>query len=104
VSARRLGSFGRPVIRVGRHQRQGLDLRDARVDRAAAGYRVGLYIKPHLVHFEERCRVNGEMVPAQSLVPHFEAVERARANCRSRTSSSRPSPSRSCCRRRTSTS
>jgi len=22
-----------------------------------AGYRVGLYIKPHLVHFEERCRI-----------------------------------------------
>ena len=27
-----------------------------------AGYRVGLYIKPHLVHFEERCRVDGETV------------------------------------------
>ena len=27
-----------------------------------AGYRVGLYIKPHLVHFNERCRINGEMV------------------------------------------
>ena len=25
----------------------------------AAGWRVGLYIKPHLVHFEERCRVGG---------------------------------------------
>src|SRR5687767_10695113 len=24
-----------------------------------AGYRVGLYIKPHLVHFEERCRIGG---------------------------------------------
>lgn len=24
-----------------------------------AGYRVGLYIKPHLVHFQERCRVDG---------------------------------------------
>ena len=43
-----------------------------------AGYRVGLYIKPHLVHFEERCRVQGESVPAQDLVPHFEAVEQAR--------------------------
>ena len=26
----------------------------------AAGYRVGLYSKPHLVHFEERCRIGGE--------------------------------------------
>lgn len=43
-----------------------------------AGYRVGLYIKPHLVHFEERCRLNGEPVPAEALLPHFEAVEAAR--------------------------
>ena len=28
----------------------------------AAGYRVGLYSKPHLVHFEERCRIGGESV------------------------------------------
>ncbi|MEO3692987.1 bifunctional tetrahydrofolate synthase/dihydrofolate synthase [Roseateles paludis] len=43
-----------------------------------AGYRVGLYIKPHLVHFEERCRVGGAPVGADSLLPHFEAVEAAR--------------------------
>jgi dihydrofolate synthase / folylpolyglutamate synthase len=45
-----------------------------------AGYRVGLYIKPHLVHFEERCRVNGKSVDADELLPHFEAVERARGD------------------------
>jgi dihydrofolate synthase / folylpolyglutamate synthase len=44
----------------------------------AAGYRVGLYIKPHLVHFEERCRVGGAPVAAGELLPHFEAVEAAR--------------------------
>jgi dihydrofolate synthase / folylpolyglutamate synthase len=44
----------------------------------AAGYRVGLYIKPHLVHFEERCRVGGAPVAAEALLPHFEAVEAAR--------------------------
>ena len=43
-----------------------------------AGYRVGLYIKPHLVHFQERCRVGGAPVAAESLLPHFEAVEAAR--------------------------
>ena len=36
-----------------------------------AGYRVGLYSKPHLVHFEERCRVNGSMVSAAQLLQHF---------------------------------
>ena len=43
-----------------------------------AGYRVGLYSKPHLVHFEERCRVEGRMVAAADLLPHFAAVEAAR--------------------------
>jgi len=45
-----------------------------------AGYRVGLYIKPHLVHFQERCRVGGAPVDADSLLPHFEAVEAARGD------------------------
>jgi dihydrofolate synthase / folylpolyglutamate synthase len=46
----------------------------------AAGWRVGLYIKPHLVHFEERCRVNGTAVSADALLPHFAAVEAARGD------------------------
>jgi dihydrofolate synthase / folylpolyglutamate synthase len=45
-----------------------------------AGYRTGLYQKPELVHFEERCRVNGQPVLAQDLVPHFAAVEAARGD------------------------
>jgi dihydrofolate synthase / folylpolyglutamate synthase len=45
-----------------------------------AGYRVGLYIKPHLVRFEERCRVKGQSVAADELLPHFEAVEQARGD------------------------
>ncbi len=43
-----------------------------------AGYRVGLYQKPELVHFEERCRVGGQAVSADALLPHFAAVEQAR--------------------------
>jgi dihydrofolate synthase / folylpolyglutamate synthase len=43
-----------------------------------AGYRTGLYQKPELVHFSERCRVDGQAVDAQALVPHFAAVEAAR--------------------------
>ncbi|MFO1330507.1 MAG: folylpolyglutamate synthase/dihydrofolate synthase family protein [Rubrivivax sp.] len=43
-----------------------------------AGYRVGLYTKPHLVHFEERCRIGGEPVDGAALLPHFRAVEAAR--------------------------
>lgn len=43
-----------------------------------AGYRTGVYTSPHLVHFEERCRVRGESVDASELLAHFEAVELAR--------------------------
>lgn len=43
-----------------------------------AGFRVGLYNSPHLVHFEERCRLNGTAVEAEDLLPHFAAVEAAR--------------------------
>lgn len=45
---------------------------------SAAGYRVGTYTSPHLVHFEERCRIAGQSVSEQALVPHFELVEAAR--------------------------
>ena len=45
-----------------------------------AGYRTGLYIKPHLVHFEERCRIGGQSVAAEELLPHFAAVEAARGD------------------------
>lgn len=43
-----------------------------------AGYRTGVYTSPHLVRFEERCRIHGETVPAELLLPHFEKVEAAR--------------------------
>ncbi len=44
----------------------------------AAGFKVGVYGSPHLVHFEERCRVMGVPVKADDLLPHFAAVEAAR--------------------------
>lgn len=47
---------------------------------AHAGYRTGVFTSPHLVHFEERLRLQGESVQAEALVPHFEAVEAARGD------------------------
>ena len=43
-----------------------------------AGYHTGVYTSPHLVRFEERCRLDAESVEAQALLPHFERVEAAR--------------------------
>jgi dihydrofolate synthase/folylpolyglutamate synthase len=45
-----------------------------------AGWRTGVYTSPHLVRFEERCRIAGEIVQADALVPHFERVEAARGD------------------------
>lgn len=75
----RLGlQFGVPVITVAGTNGKGSTCAMLESVALAAGYWVGLYIKPHLVHFEERCRVNGRMVDAAALLPHFEAVEAAR--------------------------
>jgi dihydrofolate synthase/folylpolyglutamate synthase len=43
-----------------------------------AGYRTGVYTSPHLVHFQERCRIHGETVQPDELLPHFAKVEAAR--------------------------
>ena len=43
-----------------------------------AGYKTGVYSSPHLVHFEERLRLNGVSVSADALVTGFAAVEKAR--------------------------
>jgi dihydrofolate synthase / folylpolyglutamate synthase len=75
----RLGlRFDVPVITVGGTNGKGSTCAMLESIALQAGYRVGLYIKPHLVHFEERCRINGSPVDAAGLLPHFEAVEAAR--------------------------
>jgi dihydrofolate synthase / folylpolyglutamate synthase len=82
VSVRdRLGlRFAVPVITVAGTNGKGSTCAMLESIALAAGYRVGLYIKPHLVHFEERCRVGGAPVAAAELLPHFEAVEQARGD------------------------
>jgi dihydrofolate synthase/folylpolyglutamate synthase len=43
-----------------------------------AGYKTGVYTSPHLVQFEERCRLQGESPPAAQFASAFEQVEKAR--------------------------
>ena len=75
----RLGvAFAMPAIAVAGTNGKGSTCAMLEAIALRAGYRVGLYSKPHLVHFEERCRINGQMVDAAALLPHFEAVEAAR--------------------------
>ncbi|MEQ1514036.1 MAG: bifunctional tetrahydrofolate synthase/dihydrofolate synthase [Lysobacteraceae bacterium] len=46
----------------------------------AAGWRVGAYTSPHLLHYNERVRIDGEDADDASLVAAFEAVEAARGD------------------------
>lgn len=47
----------------------------------AAGYKTALYQSPHLSVFNERVRINGEMVSDQTLIDAFNKVEAARLEC-----------------------
>ena len=70
--------FDCPVITVAGTNGKGSTCAMLEAIALQAGYRTGVYTSPHLVHFEERCRIHGEIVTAQALVPHFERVEAAR--------------------------
>ena len=77
----RLGlHFDAPVITVAGTNGKGSSCAMLESIARHAGYRTGLYIKPHLVHFEERCRIGGQSVAAEQLLPHFAAVEAARGD------------------------
>jgi dihydrofolate synthase/folylpolyglutamate synthase len=80
VAARMGLRFDCPVITVAGTNGKGSTCAMLEAIALQAGYRTGVYTSPHLVHFEERCRIRGECVTAQALLPHFERVEAARQN------------------------
>ena len=70
--------FDCPVITVAGTNGKGSTCAMLEAVAQQAGYRTGVYTSPHLVHFEERCRIHGENVNAADLVANFAAVESAR--------------------------
>ena len=75
----RLGlAFACPVVTVAGTNGKGSTCAMLEAIALQAGWRTGVYTSPHLVHFEERCRIGGEIVQPQALVPHFARVEAAR--------------------------
>ncbi len=70
--------FDCPVITVAGTNGKGSSCAMLEAILQQAGYRTGLYTSPHLVHFEERCRIRGEMAQADQLLPHFARVEALR--------------------------
>jgi dihydrofolate synthase/folylpolyglutamate synthase len=77
--AQRMGlKFDCPVITVAGTNGKGSTCAMLEAILLQAGYRTGVYTSPHLVHFEERCRVRGDIVSAADLIPRFARVESAR--------------------------
>ena len=77
----RLGiQFNCPVITVGGTNGKGSTCAMLESILLQAGYRVGLYTSPHLIHFNERARVNGEIASDAALIEQFAAVEAARGD------------------------
>ena len=77
--AERMGlKFDCPIITVAGTNGKGSTCAMLEAILLQAGYRTGLYTSPHLVDFEERCRVRGEIVGATELIACFARVERAR--------------------------
>lgn len=77
----RLGlHFDCPVIIVGGTNGKGSTCAMLESILLQAGYRVGLYTSPHLLDFNERARINGELASDAALVEQFAAVEAQRGD------------------------
>ncbi|MFZ6816609.1 bifunctional tetrahydrofolate synthase/dihydrofolate synthase [Undibacterium sp. Rencai35W] len=72
-----------PVIVVGGTNGKGSTCAMLEAILLQAGYRVGLYSKPHFLDFNERARINGESVKDQVFVDVFAEVEKARIESQS---------------------
>ncbi|HEX8406398.1 MAG TPA: bifunctional tetrahydrofolate synthase/dihydrofolate synthase [Duganella sp.] len=71
-------SFSCPVIMVAGTNGKGSTCAMLESVLMRAGYKVGLYIKPHFLNFNERARINGELASDEVLVEAFNAVEAVR--------------------------
>ena len=69
-----------PVVTVGGTNGKGSTCAMLEAILLQAGYKVGLYTSPHLVDFNERARVAGEIATDEELVAQFAAVEAARGD------------------------
>lgn len=78
VKARLQLVFACPVIMVAGTNGKGSTCAMLESVLLRAGYKVGLYIKPHFLDFNERARVLGEMASDAQLVASFNAVEAVR--------------------------
>ena len=70
--------FACPVIIVGGTNGKGSTCAMLEAILLRAGYRVGLYTSPHLLHFNERMRINGQSASDAELVAAFDKLNALR--------------------------
>jgi dihydrofolate synthase/folylpolyglutamate synthase len=80
VAGRMALRFDCPVITVAGTNGKGSTCAMLEAVLLQAGYRTGVYTSPHLVHFEERCRLHGESASAATFAEAFAAVEAVRGD------------------------
>ncbi|SFU76751.1 bifunctional tetrahydrofolate synthase/dihydrofolate synthase [Pseudoduganella namucuonensis] len=80
VKERMALAFACPVIMVAGTNGKGSTCAMLESILLRAGYKVGLYIKPHFLDFNERARVNGDLASDAALVASFNVVEAARGD------------------------
>jgi len=80
VKERMALAFDCPVIMVAGTNGKGSTCAMLEAVLLQSGYRVGLYIKPHFLDFNERARINGDMASDEALVAAFDVVEQARGD------------------------
>jgi len=80
VAERMALRFDCPVITVAGTNGKGSTCAMLEAVLLQAGYRTGVYTSPHLVHFEERCRLHGESASAEAFAQAFAAVEAVRGD------------------------
>jgi len=79
--AKKMGlQFGCPVITVAGTNGKGSTCAMLECILREAGYRTGMFTSPHLVFFEERCKLNGQAASASVLTQHFAKVEAMRGD------------------------
>lgn len=71
-------AFECPVITVGGTNGKGSTCAMLESILLHADYKVGVYTSPHLLHFNERARINGEMASDDALIAAFKEVEAKR--------------------------
>ncbi|NHZ36622.1 bifunctional tetrahydrofolate synthase/dihydrofolate synthase [Massilia rubra] len=71
-------AFSCPVIMVAGTNGKGSTCSMLEAILLRAGYKVGLYIKPHFLDFNERARINGDLASDEALIASFNAVEAQR--------------------------